>query len=171
MRIWSILCPYRIFTRNKESREIHKKKGKVRPKFSLHRQMTSDLCLNIAYFNVNGFDYQSSWAIERIMQKEVYFDVFTLSHKWKFCIFSCAPGLWPSAQLYISLRHWLSDSVTEWLSDWVRKLKISVNIDARTLKFGMEHLWAHWLRFRENQFEGPCEDHVLAIKGPYFGHF
>ena len=29
----------------------------------------------------------------------------------------------------------------------------------------MEHTWAHWLRFRKNQFEGPCEDHVLAIKG------
>ena len=110
-----------IFIRNKESREIHKKKGKVRPKFSLHRQMTSDLCLNIAYFNVNGFDYQSSWAIERIMQKEVYFDVFTLSHKWKFCIFSCAPGLWPGAQLYI----WgmsLSRCLTAWVSEKVENI-------------------------------------------------
>ena len=35
----------------------------------------------------------------------------------------------------------------------------------------MEHPWAQLLRFSEIQFEGPCEDHVLAIKGPYFGHF
>ena len=35
----------------------------------------------------------------------------------------------------------------------------------------MEHPGAHWLWSRKNQFEGPCEDHVLAIKGPYFGHF
>ena len=35
----------------------------------------------------------------------------------------------------------------------------------RNMKFGMEHPWAHWLWFRKNQFEGPCEDHVLAIKG------
>ena len=63
--------------------------------------------------------------------------------------------------------HWLSHLLTY----WVTKLKISVNIDARTLKFGMEHPWAHWLRFRKNQFEGPCGDHVLAIKGPYFGPF
>ena len=41
----------------------------------------------------------------------------------------------------------------------------------RIVKFGMEHPWAHRLRFRENQFEGQCEDHVLAIKGPCFGHF
>ena len=51
------------------------------------------------------------------------------------------------------------------------KLKISVNIDARNLKFGMEHPWANWLGFMKNQFEGPCEDHYVAIKGPYFGHF
>ena len=57
------------------------------------------------------------------------------------------------------------------LSYWVTKLKISVNLDARTLKFGIEHPWAHWSKFRKNQFEGPCEDPVLAIKGPYFGHF
>ena len=24
---------------------------------------------------------------------------------------------------------------------------------------------------QENQFEGSCEDHVLATKGPYFGQF
>ena len=32
-----------------------------------------------------------------------------------------------------------------------RKLEISVNIDARTLKFCMRHPWTHSLRFRENQ--------------------
>ena len=39
------------------------------------------------------------------------------------------------------------------------------------VKFGMEHPGAHCLRFRKSQFEGPCEDHVFAIKGPYFGCF
>ena len=79
-----------------------------------------------------------------------------------------------SGQVHSSTSHsvteLLSDSVTDWLSDWVIKLKISVNIDARTLKFGMEHPWAHWLRFRKNQFEGPCKDHVLAIKEGYSIH-
>ena len=51
-----------------------------------------------------------------------------------FNIISCVPGLWPVAQLYI-----LDMSLTE----SVRKMKISFNIDARTLKFGMEHPWAH----------------------------
>ena len=37
--------------------------------------------------------------------------------------------------------------------------------------FGMAHLWAQWLRFSKNQWEGPSEDNVLAIKYPYFGHF
>ena len=32
-------------------------------------------------------------------------------------VFSYAPGLWPGAQLYISLRHWLTDWVTYLLSD------------------------------------------------------
>ena len=41
----------------------------------------------------------------------------------------------------------------------------------RIVEFGWEPPWAHWLWFRKNQFEGPCEDHVLAIKGPYFDHF
>ena len=41
----------------------------------------------------------------------------------------------------------------------------------RIVKFGMEHLLAHRLWFRKNQYAGPCEDHVLAIKGPYLGHF
>ena len=31
------------------------------------------------------------------------------------------------------------------------KLEISVNIDARTLKFGMKHPWTQSLRYRENQ--------------------
>ena len=65
----------------------------------------------------------------------------------------------------------LSTLLTEWVTYWVTKLKISVNIDARTLKFGMEYPWAYWLLFKKNQFVGPCEDHVLVIKGPYFGHF
>ena len=86
-------------------------------------------------------------------------------------IFSCAPGLWPGAQHYITLCHLLSEWVTDWVSEYVRKLKISVYIDARTLTFGIKLPWIHWLRFRKNQFEGPYEKYVLAIKGPCFGHF
>ena len=41
----------------------------------------------------------------------------------------------------------------------------------RIVKLGMGRPWAYWLWFRKNQFEGPGEDHVLAIKGSYFGHF
>ena len=33
------------------------------------------------------------------------------------------------------------------------------------MKFGMEHPLEQRLRSRKNQFEGPCEDHVLAVKG------
>ena len=80
-------------------------------------------------------------------------------------VFSSAPSLWPSAELYISLRHCVGD----WVTRWVRKLKISVNIDARTLKFGMKHPRAHWLRLRKNQSEGPCfgheKGHDLDVSG------
>ena len=41
----------------------------------------------------------------------------------------------------------------------------------RNVKRGMAHPLAHWLRFWKNQFEWPCGDHVLAIKGPYFCPF
>ena len=51
------------------------------------------------------------------------------------------------------------------------KLKISVNKDARNLKFSLEHPWAGWLRFMKNQFEGPCRDHLLAIKRAIFWPF
>ena len=56
--------------------------------------------------------------------------------------FSCARGLWPGAELYIlgmSLNHLLTE------------LKISVNIYARTLKFGMQHPCMQSLRFRRNK--------------------
>ena len=86
------------------------------------------------------------------------------SEKIYFLVVPLAAGQVYSSTSWVC--HWVSQKVEN-----VRKLKISVNIDARTLKFGMEHPWAHWLWFRKNQFEGPCEDHVLAIKGPYFGHF
>ena len=55
------------------------------------------------------------------------------------------------------------------MSPRVRKLEISVNIDASSLKFGMEHPLVHQLRFRKSQFEGPCEDHVLAINWLFLG--
>ena len=91
-----------------------------------------------------------------------------------YTLFLACP--WPLARctalhLTPSLSEWLIYWVIDLLKDWVRKLKISVNIDARTLKFGIEHPWAHWLWFRKNHLEGSYEDHVLAIKGPYFGHF
>ena len=35
----------------------------------------------------------------------------------------------------------------------------------------MDHPWEHWLWFRKNQFEWPCEDHVFATKGQHCGHF
>ena len=38
------------------------------------------------------------------------------------------------------------------------------------MKFDMEHPWAQSLRFKKNQFEGPIEDHVLALKVPCFGY-
>ena len=41
----------------------------------------------------------------------------------------------------------------------------------RNMKFGMDHPWEHWLLFRKKKFEGPYEDHVLAMKGPHFCHF
>ena len=39
------------------------------------------------------------------------------------------------------------------------------------VKFGMDPPLEHLLWFRNNQFEGPSEVQVLAVKGPYFGHF
>ena len=32
----------------------------------------------------------------------------------------------------------------------------------------MEHPWAHGLRFRKNKFEGPCEDHIWAMKAIFW---
>ena len=64
--------------------------------------------------------------------------------------FSSAFALWANAELYI-----LGPSLTPFLPSFLpfsgRKLKISVNIDARTLKFCMSHPWTQSLRFRENQ--------------------
>ena len=64
--------------------------------------------------------------------------------------FSSAFALWANAELYI-----LGPSLTPFLPSFLpfsgRKLKISVNIDARTLKFCMSHPWTKSLRFRENQ--------------------
>ena len=43
---------------------------------------------------------------------------------------------------------------------WERELKDTPS----NVKYGMEHPWAHLLRFRKNKFEGPGEDHVLAME-------
>ena len=48
--------------------------------------------------------------------------VSTMSPFFLSSLFSCAPGLWPGAQLYISLRHSVTDSVTEWLSQKVENI-------------------------------------------------
>ena len=82
------------------------------------------------------------------------------SEKIYFLVVPLAAGQVYSSTSWVC--HWVSQKVEN-----VRKLKISVNIDARTLEFGMEHPWANLLWFRKNQFEGPCEEHVFAIKGPY----
>ena len=119
--------------------------------------------------------YSNSWStvseqITRCTQKDVKKKGFKQSHyRGTSSDFSSVPGLWPGAELYISLHHTLTDWVGEWVSRWVRKLKISVNIDARTLKFGMEHPWAHWLRFRKIQFEEPCFVHKRAMFWPFLG--
>ena len=76
------------------------------------------------------------------------------------CLFLAVPLA--SGQVHRSTSHSVTEWLSKWPSKWVGKLKISVNIDARTLKFGMEHPLAHWLRFRKNQFEGSCEDHVFC---------
>ena len=36
-------------------------------------------------------------------------------------------------------------------------------------KFGMEHHWAQWLRFRKNQLEGPCFSNKRAVFWPFLG--
>ena len=72
------------------------------------------------------------------------------------CLF-LAPPL-PFGQMRSStswVLHFLSSFLSPFLSFFLthsgRKLKISVNIDARTLKFCMRHPWTQSLRFRENQ--------------------
>ena len=48
---------------------------------------------------------------------------------------------------------------------------LAVNVDARTMKFGMKHPWAQSLIFRKNNLGETCWDHVGAIKGPRFYQF
>ena len=61
-------------------------------------------------------------------------------------LISSAFALWANAELYT-----LVISLSGSLAVSGRKLEISVNIDARTLKFCMRHPWTHSLRFGENQ--------------------
>ena len=65
-------------------------------------------------------------------------------------LISSAFALWANAELYI-LGPSLTNLLTYFLSPSGRKLEKSVNIDARTLKFCMNHPWTQSLRFRENQ--------------------
>merc|ERR1712112_24254 len=69
-------------------------------------------------------------------------------------LISSAFALWANAELYIlvpSLTPFLSFSLSFFLPFSGRKLEISVNIDARTLKFCMRYPWTKSLRFGENQ--------------------
>ena len=83
----------------------------------------------------------------------LFFDEKTFYNQNSF-IDCSAFALWANAELYI-----LGPSLTPSLSPFLpfslphsgRKLKISANIDARTLKFCMRHPWTHSLRFGENQ--------------------
>ena len=86
-------------------------------------------------------------------------------------IFSSAPCLRPGADLNISLSHSLSELLTEWVTYQARKLKISVNIDARNIKYDMKHSWGYWLILRKHQLEGLCEGHDWTITGPWFVYF
>ena len=88
-----------------------------------------------------------------------FFTLFTyFSHNLSyFCkisaniiIFSSAFALWANAELYILVPS-LTDLLTDLLTDSGRKLEKSLNFDARTLKFCMNHPWMQSLRFRENQ--------------------
>ena len=51
-----------------------------------------------------------------------------------------------------------------------QKVGKSVNIDGKTLKFGMNHPYTHFLRFSSIQLGGECEPNVLVIKEPSFGY-
>ena len=113
---------------------------------------------------IKEFDI-STWFLRFDTAWHIYFQCIALLGSFNiiciilssfYCQFLAVPLA--SGQVHISTSwvcHWVADCLTDCLTAWVTKLKISVNIDARTLKFGMEHPWAHWLRFRKIQFEGP----------------
>ena len=65
-------------------------------------------------------------------------------------LISSAFALWANAELYILVLS-LTPSLSVSLPVSGRNLEISVNIDARTLKFCMRHPWTHSFRFRGNQ--------------------
>ena len=66
-------------------------------------------------------------------------------------IISSAFALWPMQSSTSWSFHLLTYLLTNSLPFSKRKLEKSVNIDARTLKFCMNHPWTQSLRFRENQ--------------------
>ena len=100
------------------------------------------ICLWIVYFG----DHARALA-------ESYLD--PVSHSFasrpaRASLFVCPWPLVRCRALHLTL------SLTEWVTEWVTqsKLKISTNIDARTLKFGMKHPFTQSLIFRWNQWEG-----------------
>ena len=97
-----------------------------------------------------------------------YFLYWSLNLKWSlFLAVPLASGQVHSSTSGVchSLTAWLTDCLTAWLTAWVRKLKISVNINARYLNFGMSHPLAYWIRLRKNQLQGPYDGHIWATKG------
>ena len=66
--------------------------------------------------------------------------------------------------------HFLTPSVSFFLPFSARLLEISVNINARTLKFGMSYPLTHSRRVWKNTLGKPGEDHIGARKGLSFGN-
>ena len=58
-------------------------------------------------------------------------------------IISSAPGFWPGENFNISLSHSQSEVITEGVTYQVIKLKTSVNVDTRKLKFGTKDPWGY----------------------------
>ena len=50
-------------------------------------------------------------------------------------------------------------------------LKMGLQDTPRIVKFGMQHSWECWLRFRKSLCKGTSEDHFWAIKGQHCSHF
>ena len=64
--------PYPMFIiRLKENKNPGPFRKFQRPQKVTANEVNSELSLTFGYMNVNGFDHQSSWAIDRILKGEV----------------------------------------------------------------------------------------------------